>query len=266
MTFDLTKVDKTNFVNIKFMDNSIYYGEVAWFNDLGEQVPAPAKDSPKENPETPSDDQTPQNLDKPRMMRHGNGAQIFLRQDDTVLCKYEGQWQFDLKQGIGMTMYPDGAWYSGSLLKEEKDGYGKYVWPNGDSYNGTWKLNRMDGPGVFIQSNGNRLEGSFKNNYFHMGGNRYVNPLSSQKEIEEFVAKKNEIEKLKEKRTDEKNFFVKFVRSRNKMRKYIEHSKENDRIPLVISTKTSGMNIKAFQSKGERKGKFFFLTKKEWSL
>jgi hypothetical protein len=241
------------------MDNSIYYGEVAWFNDQGEQVQAPSPETPQENPGTPSGDDQAPIINRPKMMRHGNGAQIFLRQDDTVLCKYEGQWKNDLKQGLGITMYPDGAWFSGTLIKEEKDGYGKYVWPNGDSYNGTWNLNRMDGPGVFIQSNGNRLEGSFKNNYFHMGGNRYVNPLAPQKEIEEFVAKKNEIEKLKEKRTDEKNFFVKFVRSRNKMRKLIEHSRENDRIPLVISTKTSGMNIKAFQAKGERKGNFLFV-------
>ena len=261
MTFDLSKLDKSNFVNIKFSDNSIYYGEVAWFNESNEQVQAPSlNQSNISDPQNPSNTETDNQytLNKPKMLRHGNGAQIFLRQDDTVLCKYEGEWKLDLKSGNGVTMYPDGAWYYGILNNEEKEGYGKYVWPNGDCFNGTWKNDRMDGPGVFIQSNGNRLEGSFKNNYFHMGGNRYVNPLAPQKEIEEFVAKKGEIEKVKETRNNEKNFFVRFVRSRNKMKKWIDHSRNNDRIPLVISTKTSGINIRAFQSKCERKGKKSF--------
>ena len=96
----MAKIDKTNFVNITFEDNSIYYGEVAWFNEEGEEVPAPAEeDSSGENQEG---SQNPNGEDlekvpKAKISRHGNGAQIFLRQDNTVLCKYEGEWIKDSK-------------------------------------------------------------------------------------------------------------------------------------------------------------------------
>lgn len=231
----MAKIDKTSFVNITFEDNSIYYGEVAWFNEEGEEVPAPAEeDSSGENQEG---SQNPNGEDlekvpKAKISRHGNGAQIFLRQDNTVLCKYEGEWIKDSKYGNGLTMYPDGAIYAGSLNSlEKKEGYGKYVWPSGDSYNGTWGNDKMDGPGVFIQSNGNRLEGTFKNNYFHIGGDNFVNPLSGQKEIENFINKRSDIDKIKETRLNEKRFIIKLLRSRTKLANTISESCGNDRIP-----------------------------------
>ena len=140
-----------------------------------------------------------------------------------------------------MTMYPDGAIYAGTLNSiEKKEGYGKYVWPSGDSFNGTWDNDKMDGPGVFIQSNGNRLEGTFKNNYFHIGGNSYVNPLSGQKEIEHFMNKRSEIDRIKENRLNEKTFIIKLLRSRTKLASTISKSCTNNRVPLIVSTKSSG--------------------------
>lgn len=130
----------------------------------------------------------------------------------------------------------------GSSINEKKDGFGKYVWVTGDSFTGTWKDNRMDGPGVFIQANGNRLEGTFKNNYFHMGGNKYVNPLDSQKEIEEFISNRTEIEKIKEERLNEKNYILQACNSIERLQEFINQSRGNDRIPLITSTKDTDMN------------------------
>lgn len=156
-----------------------------------------------------------------------------------------------------MTMYPDGAIYAGGLNSlEKKEGYGKYVWASGDSFNGNWGNDKMDGPGVFIQSNGNRLEGTFKNNYFHVGGNNYVNPLSGQKEIEHFVNKRSEIDKIKEKRLNEKKFIIKLLRSRTKLGNTISHSCSNDRVPQIVSTKASNQDLAAFTGKAEKKGTF----------
>lgn len=98
----MSKMDKTNFVNITFEDNSIYYGEVAWFNEEGEQVAPPSQDQTnntqqEEALENTDNAEIEDKLPKSKMLRHGNGAQIFLRQDNTVLCKYEGEWVQDAK-------------------------------------------------------------------------------------------------------------------------------------------------------------------------
>ena len=95
----MARIDKTNFVNITFEDNSVYFGEVSWFNEEGEEVPAPAQaQSEGENQEGNTENPEGQEeVPKAKMFRHGNGAQIFLRQDNTVLCKYEGEWVKDIK-------------------------------------------------------------------------------------------------------------------------------------------------------------------------
>lgn len=45
----------------------------------------------------------------------------------------------------------------------------------------------MEGPGVFKHMGDAPLEGNFKNNYFHMGGDTYVNPFQSRDEIDQFI-------------------------------------------------------------------------------
>ena len=98
----MAKIDKTNFINITFEDNSIFYGEVVWYNEEGEQVPAPTEDLDNTlNQENTVDNTDGKELEekvpKSKMLRHGNGVQIFLRSDNTVLCKYEGEWYKDCK-------------------------------------------------------------------------------------------------------------------------------------------------------------------------
>ena len=84
-----------------------------------------------------------------QIMRHGKGVQLFYRKDDSIFCKYEGEWFKDHKHGRGRTVYPDQSIYVGSMKYDKKDGEGHYFWPNGDVYKGNWKQDRMDGQGQF---------------------------------------------------------------------------------------------------------------------
>ena len=108
MPFELSKVDNSKFVTLKFMDSSVYYGELGYFDEQGNCVPEPTE---------------PEQIEtgKVKRLRHGNGAQIFFRNDNTVLCKYEGQWVKDQKTGEGYTLYPDQGYYSGKYFCFEKN-------------------------------------------------------------------------------------------------------------------------------------------------
>ena len=114
--FDFSKVDKSGFVCLKFEDQSLYYGELSTFNEQGELVSEEVvskynqdfEKKVKENPETSHQ----KKIFKKK--RHGTGAQIFLRPDGSVLCKYEGNWAAGLKDGDGVATYPDGSIYAGS--------------------------------------------------------------------------------------------------------------------------------------------------------
>lgn len=97
---------------------------------------------------------------KIKRLRHGPGAQIFYRPDNSVMCKYEGHWDRDLKHGKGILTYPDQSVYVGELKKGIKHGKGRYVWSNGDSFDGRWKMNKMEGPGVFRRSGDVPFEGN----------------------------------------------------------------------------------------------------------
>lgn len=103
MPFDLNKVNQSRFITLKFMDNSVYYGEIDFFDETGDSVKQP------EDPELIE-------TGKVKRLRHGNGAQIFFRNDNTVLCKYEGEWVKDQKTGEGFTLYPDQGYYIGSFI------------------------------------------------------------------------------------------------------------------------------------------------------
>lgn len=86
------------------------------------------------------------------MMRHGLGVQIFYRNDNSIFCKYEGEWQKDKKHGRGRTIYPDQSIYVGNMKNDIKEGYGTYCWPSEHSYTGEWKQDRMEGPGTFVHA------------------------------------------------------------------------------------------------------------------
>jgi len=126
---DMSRVDTSKFECLKFEDNSIYYGETAWMDDKGQIVKPDEKGAKKK--------------------RHGVGVQMYLRPDNSILCKYEGNWVGGLKTGECVATYPDGSVYVGSLVNEQKEGFGKFIWPNQDQYTGNWEGDRMNGKGRF---------------------------------------------------------------------------------------------------------------------
>ena len=63
---------------------------------------------------------------------------MFLRPDNSVLCKYEGEWNMGKKHGQGTTSYPDGSIYAGESVDDLKHGFGRFIWPTNDEYTGNW--------------------------------------------------------------------------------------------------------------------------------
>ena len=117
-SFEFSKIDRSSFVCLKFEDGSIYYGEVAWFDEQNNEVSETAikkynEDFEKKLKEQPTQDHTKKIFKK---KRHGSGAQMFTRHDGSILCKYEGQWDCGSKSGEGVATYPDGSVYAGMLV------------------------------------------------------------------------------------------------------------------------------------------------------
>lgn len=179
------------------------------------------------------------------MLRHGNGIQVWLRIDGSMICKYEGQWVKGEKIGLCSIVYPDGSQYSGKVVNGSKECInGIYLWCNGDVYEGHFRDDRMDGTGVFTPESkiDNKKEGVYRNNYYHCGGSNYVNPLVSDEESERVLDTIDNLIKMKSK-TDAK-FSFENVKSFNTMCDFIDRSNTNKRIPLVLATKMSGLDFK----------------------
>jgi len=125
-----------------------------------------------------------------RSVRHGEGVQIFgVQNDQTFLCKYEGEWQKDKKHGRGICYYPDKSVYEGYFVNDLFEGSnGKFVWANGDVYFGDWKNGKMEGEGIFTHHDSHFLKGKFKNNY-HYDKERWINPFLPQESLEQFKIK-----------------------------------------------------------------------------
>ena len=119
---------------------------------------------------------------------------------------------------------PDQSVFVGELRHGLKHGFGKYVWSNGDSYEGSWKNNKMEGAGIFRHVGDIPLEGNFKNNYFHMGGDVYVNPFQSREQIDQFIQRRDEHQKFKESRVKDKLFTLDVVENRDILLKQLAHS------------------------------------------
>mmetsp|Transcript_1641 Transcript_1641/g.1140 ORF Transcript_1641/g.1140 Transcript_1641/m.1140 type:complete len:106 (-) Transcript_1641:784-1101(-) len=93
-------------------------------------------------------------LEGSRLMRHGYGVQIFGKTANNNVCKYEGNWNKDRKQGQGNSVFPDDSMYSGDWTADTFNGFGKFIWNNGCTYEGYWKQGRMEGMGIFRHPSG----------------------------------------------------------------------------------------------------------------
>lgn len=115
-SFDFQSVDKSGFVCLQMEDDSIYYGEVAWFDEQGTLVSETFVQSHEAEVRKKLDSQPGQEVRKKvfKRRRHGLGAQVFTRSDGSVLCKYEGSWSAGKMEGEGAVSYPDSSVYIGS--------------------------------------------------------------------------------------------------------------------------------------------------------
>jgi hypothetical protein len=155
-SIDINEIDKSLFKCYKFPDGSIYYGEVGLVDPITHTVLL----------EKDLDQITEEKIKTMKLVRHGIGVQLFYVTDNNSLCRYEGEWVKDKKNGRGICYFPDKSVYEGSFVNDLFEGYGKYSWPHNDIYIGQWKADRMEGDGEFKHSDGHISKGPFKNNYF----------------------------------------------------------------------------------------------------
>ena len=152
-TEDFAELDKTNFKSYKFPNGNIYYGETALMSPSQTIVT---------NPEEITDEEEKNAL---KLVRHGNGVQLYNVQDTKCDCKYEGSWEFDKKKGRGTAYFTDGSTYQGEFDDDLFEGAGKFVWKAGHVYIGNWRKGKMEGTGEFKHKDGHILHGQFINNY-----------------------------------------------------------------------------------------------------
>ena len=63
--------------------------------------------------------------------------------------KYEGQWQGNLKHGLGVLSMRDGTRYEGEFAHGEMTGEGRKMWPAGSTYEGGFLNGELHGEGYF---------------------------------------------------------------------------------------------------------------------
>ena len=78
---------------------------------------------------------------------------------------YKGQWskQEQLRDGVGIQLWPDGTKYEGMWKKGKISGKGWMTHANGDVYEGQWLDDQANGFGIFIDVNNARYEGDWLN-------------------------------------------------------------------------------------------------------
>lgn len=162
----------------KLPDGSIYYGQLAYFNEQGNQIKDVESLSKEEQ-------------DKLKLLRHGMGLQIFDLDEHTgkYSYKYEGNWVKDKMSLEGKIEYKNGDVYEGSFVANKYEGEGKFYWKGKDRYEGTWKDGQMDGKGCFYHREGFELRGTFICNYFVDEKNLLINPFTPKVMIEIFKKK-----------------------------------------------------------------------------
>ena len=230
---DISEIAKNNFKSYNFKDDSIYYGEVQHIDDEGNII---------QDIEKISDEK----LRLLKLVRHGYGVQLYGVKDNNCLCKYEGQWMKDIKQGKGICYFSDKSIYEGSLINSLFHGLGKFTWPNNDIYIGEWNKGKMEGEGEFKHNDGHILKGQFKNNYFldqdsTKGSMSFVNPFLEQSSLQ--LVKNSiklsgfSISTMKQKLPDD--YFNQInIKETDFLNRIIESIHEDNKTPLILKNLT----------------------------
>lgn len=77
---------------------------------------------------------------------------------------YEGDWDKNTKNGIGIEKFKDGAIYKGEFKNGYKEGIGTYYWVDGSQYEGEFKSNLLEGYGVYKFKDGSFCSGLWASN------------------------------------------------------------------------------------------------------
>lgn len=75
--------------------------------------------------------------------------------------RYEGEWHNNQPHGKGIKTYKDGAQYSGDFRQGLRAGKGTMRWTNGMEFSGEWKNDQMDGEGSKRFADGTQFDGHF---------------------------------------------------------------------------------------------------------
>jgi hypothetical protein len=89
--------------------------------------------------------------------------------------QYKGNFVKNMKQGQGVTYYPDGSSYKGEFKNNMRHGTGVMTYADKSTYKGEFKNDVREGQGMF-DYNGNHYSGSFQNDQFDGSGTiKYAN-------------------------------------------------------------------------------------------
>ena len=77
---------------------------------------------------------------------------------------YEGEWDNNTKNGIGIEKFKDGAIYKGEFKNGYKHGIGTYYWSDGSQYEGEFKSNLLEGYGIYKFKDGSFCSGFWISN------------------------------------------------------------------------------------------------------
>jgi len=83
--------------------------------------------------------------------------------------QYKGYWNkdFNVKEGYGQQLFPNGTIYEGFWKNNEFDGQGRFIYENGDYYCGDWIQGKTNGQGTFVSTDGIAYVGGWKDNLHH---------------------------------------------------------------------------------------------------
>lgn len=101
---------------------------------------------------------------------------------------YEGTFNDDLLNGMGVERWPEGSRYDGWFENGRKHGHGSYAWKDGAKYYGQWNANKIHGFGEYVGGDGRRYKGQWskslmngKGVYMWTDGRRYEGDYVSDK-------------------------------------------------------------------------------------
>lgn len=81
--------------------------------------------------------------------------------------RYEGQWKGNFAHGAGSLTYADGDKYVGDWIEGKKSGNGELIYVNGDKFRGQWLLDKASGKGILEYANGDIYDGEWANDQRH---------------------------------------------------------------------------------------------------